>query len=272
MLAQRRAQQTDQPSPHAHQMPPHAHRVPQLARRGAHTMRAPIQTQPARRGQRRHISLVGLDPARAVPVHRRVIGIHHDHLVSHRLEMLGHPLTLRAALQQNPHPRAHRKHAVEIRPRGVDPAIEHDLAGLIENADLAATEMEIDGTIFHGWLLLCALSASNPCAAQASTSQGQPAASSHLLSGTPSSRRHAFRRCREPGNHRLICDQPEAFSRTSEPARTGTRVSNRWRALEHPGKADCDTAHLVSDTDRLLGLPRLDVKSHAVLACNKAVC
>jgi hypothetical protein len=31
----------------------------------------------------------------------------------------------------------------------------------VENANLAPTEMEIDGTIFHGWLL--------PWAAQAST-------------------------------------------------------------------------------------------------------
>jgi hypothetical protein len=51
----------------------------------------------------------------------------------------------------------------------------------VENANLAPTEMEIDGTIFHGWLLLCALSALIPWAAQASTTQGQPAASSHLM-------------------------------------------------------------------------------------------
>jgi hypothetical protein len=42
----------------------------------------------------------------------------------------------------------------------VDPTVEHDLLVLIDDANLATTEMEIDGTIFHGWLLLRALSAS----------------------------------------------------------------------------------------------------------------
>ena len=39
--------------------------------------------------------------------------------------------------------------------------------------------MKIDGTILHGWLLLCALSALSHCGAHATT-QGQSAASSHL--------------------------------------------------------------------------------------------
>jgi hypothetical protein len=40
--------------------------------------------------------------------------------------------------------------------------------------------VQIDGTILHGWLLLCASSAFILVIAQAIT-QGQPAASSHLL-------------------------------------------------------------------------------------------
>jgi hypothetical protein len=39
--------------------------------------------------------------------------------------------------------------------------------------------VQINGTIFHGWLLLCALSAFYPCGANATTLD-QPAASSHL--------------------------------------------------------------------------------------------
>ena len=66
-------------------------------------------------GQRGRISFIGLHLPRARSIHRRVIRIGDDHLVSQCLEMLRHPLTFGTAFDQNPQHRASPKHPIEIR-------------------------------------------------------------------------------------------------------------------------------------------------------------
>ena len=117
-------------------------------------MRGPIDPPPARDRQRRHIPFVGLDLARPRPIHRRVIRIGHDHLVAERLELLRDPLALGTALQQNPQARPTAEDPIELRPRRVDPTIQDHRLLLIENPNLTTSQMQINGTIFHGWLLL----------------------------------------------------------------------------------------------------------------------
>jgi len=74
--------------------------------------------------------------------------------MAQRLEVLRDPLTLRAALQQNPHPRTRGDQPGQLVARRVNPSVEHHRLVLIENPNQAASQMQINGTIFHGWLLL----------------------------------------------------------------------------------------------------------------------
>jgi hypothetical protein len=91
-------------------------------------------------------------------------------------EMLGDPLTLGAALEQNAHRRAIAEDPREVGPRRVAPTLFHDRPVLTPDPKLTTPQMQIDGNILHGWLLLLSAlfrqSDTPTCGAQATTSGG----------------------------------------------------------------------------------------------------
>jgi hypothetical protein len=68
--------------------------------------------------------------------------------------MLRHPFALGTALEQNPQARPTAEDSIELGSRRVDATIQDHRLLLIEHSNLATSRMQIDGTIFHGWLLL----------------------------------------------------------------------------------------------------------------------
>jgi hypothetical protein len=80
--------------------------------------------------------------------------------VATRFEQLCHPLTLRAAFEQDARLGIVAEEGADSRSGRVDPVVDHDMTVAINDSNLAPPQMEIDGTIQHSWLLLCALSAS----------------------------------------------------------------------------------------------------------------
>ena len=147
-------------------------------------MRRTIPATPIGLRQRRHIAAVRLDAALQVPVHRGVIRIGDYDCVARRLKRLRHPLALGAGLEHDPHRTETVERVNEPLTRRQDSLIAQDHAGVVDDPNLAVPQMKIDGTIHHGWLLLCECPVSagrySVCGAQATTLRWQPAASSHL--------------------------------------------------------------------------------------------
>src|SRR5260221_13305124 len=93
--------------------------------------------------------------------------------------MLRDPFAARATLEQNPQRRSTAEHLSQSRARRRDPSLHHDRTRSVDDPNLAFLRMQIDGTILHGWLLLCAFERVTLCGAHATT-RDQPAASSYL--------------------------------------------------------------------------------------------
>jgi hypothetical protein len=115
--------------------------------------------------QRGHVAPIGLNPPRPRPVHRRVIGIRDNHLASQRFQARGDPLAFRTGLQEDAHPGPPAEHRRELIGARDDAPLEHHRFVRRHDPNLAMLRVEIDGTIVHGWLLLCALSAFIRCGA-----------------------------------------------------------------------------------------------------------
>ena len=101
------------------------HRV--LRRRSP--MRGAIHPSLTRVRQGGDVPPIGLNAPAAVAIHRREIGIGHDHLVSERLQVLRNPLTLGRRLEQNAHARPSPKHRRQAIARRRDPSVD-DLTAL----------------------------------------------------------------------------------------------------------------------------------------------
>src|SRR5690606_3110449 len=89
----------------------------------------------------------------------RVGRIRHDDLVATGLDRLGDPFTVRPAFDQDPRARPPAKHVLELLDRRSHPPVEQHGPLLIHEPNERVTNVQINGTIVHGWLLLCALSA-----------------------------------------------------------------------------------------------------------------
>ena len=94
-------------------------------------------------------------------------------------ERLRHPLALRPRFEQDPHPGPPVKHGHELSPARRDAPVHDDRTVLADHPNLTALQMEINGTIFHGWLLLCASSALLITSASIRSKDSQPL---HLIS------------------------------------------------------------------------------------------
>src|SRR5262249_16659139 len=100
--------------------------------------------------QRGDVAAVGFGPPGPMAVHRAVVRIGHDHVMSDLLEVLRDPLTLRGRLHQHAHARPTPKYVGQSFARRGDPLIDH-LAALRHDANLTFFLVEVDGTILHGW-------------------------------------------------------------------------------------------------------------------------
>ena len=119
--------------------------------------------------------------ASACPYIKAIVRVGHDDLMAQRFEdWAAHSLSVLASsrIRIGARPPKTRR---QRRARRVDASVEHDRPVCLDDPHLAPSRVEIDGTIFHGWLLLCALSASIMWSRR--YTQGQPAASSHLSLG-----------------------------------------------------------------------------------------
>ncbi len=125
-----------------------------------HPMGRPIPAAAIGLGQRGHIAPIGFNPPLARAVHRGVTRVGDHHGMAPPFQALRHPLAFGPALQQHPQRRPGRKDPGQgLGPRR-HPAREDLGAVLIHDANFTLTRVQIDGTIFHGWLLLsCASSA-----------------------------------------------------------------------------------------------------------------
>jgi len=138
---------------------PHAQPPPLGPLRGGHPMRRSIDPQSAGLSQRRHIPSIRLHCPVTAAIHQCVIRVGDDDFVAAPLDDLRDPLALRAALHQHAHGRPALEHPLEPLVARRDRSIEHDAPVLGDDPNQTVAPMQIDGTIFHGWLLLCALSA-----------------------------------------------------------------------------------------------------------------
>src|SRR5688572_104645 len=148
--------------------------------RGGDAMGPPKNAEPTGLGEGCGVSLVRLDAPRARPIHQRVIGIRDDYLVPQAFQTLRHPFGFGAGLQQNPHARPRAKELREGGASCVDATIFHHRALVLHDANLTTSAMKIDGTIFHGWLLLFMRLERVTLVELTLPRRGQPAASSHL--------------------------------------------------------------------------------------------
>jgi hypothetical protein len=160
----------------SHQQP-----LPHGALRRTDPIRRAIDAGAVGLGQRRHVAPIRLDPARSRPIHRGEVRVGHDDFVAQLFEAGGDPLAFRTGLQEDAHPGAPAKHRGKLISARDDASLEDHRALRRHNANLAMLRVEIDGTIVHGWLLLCAVSAF-VLVERYATTRDQPAASSHLSS------------------------------------------------------------------------------------------
>lgn len=117
-------------------------------------MRRPIGANAERLGQRPGVALVCLHAARPRGVHRSIVRIGDDDLVSECLETLRDPFALRTGLEQNPRRRAIPEYRGESLATGHDPLL-RDAAVRREGAQLALAFVEIDSYHIHGWPPRC---------------------------------------------------------------------------------------------------------------------
>jgi len=118
-------------------------------------MRRAITSPVTRVRQRGDVAPIGFDASAALTIHGRKRRVGHDHLVAEGLEVLRHPLALGGGLQQNPHRAPPLKHGREAIAGRRDASVE-DLTTLRHDPNLTFPFVQVDGTIVHGWSLLCA--------------------------------------------------------------------------------------------------------------------
>ena len=151
-----------------------------VALRRRHAMRRAINPQATRLGQRRHVAPVRLDPPRPLPIHQRVIRIRDDHLVAASPRRLRPPIRSRCPLSSSTRiARAAREHAASTPPASSLSVRSSDHARRCRRSESGYSS---DGDRWHHTPWLAAplrLERVIPCGAHATT-QGQPAASSHL--------------------------------------------------------------------------------------------
>ncbi len=128
---------------------PHRQLGPHMPLRGGGPVDRPVGAEPRGLHQGPGIAPIGLDPAAPGGVHRREVGVRHDHRVSERLQVPRHPLALGRGLQQYPRRRPVPQHCGEPLPAGDDPAFD-DLPVLGENAELALALVQINPYDIHG--------------------------------------------------------------------------------------------------------------------------
>jgi hypothetical protein len=101
-----RAGQRDRPRPCLHQLLAYVElRLYRVLLRGS-SMRQTVNPALARSRQGGDIASVRLHPPASLTIHRRVIGIGDDDLMTKRLEVLRDPCTFCRSFEQNAHPRS----------------------------------------------------------------------------------------------------------------------------------------------------------------------
>ena len=118
-----RVRQRDVPRPRAHERIAHRELGPPMASRLGKAIRGTPRARLAGVHPRARIARIGLGTARPIGLHRGVVRIRHDHLVAERLQVTGHPLALRARLEQNTGARPRAQHGGEPLPARDDPTI-----------------------------------------------------------------------------------------------------------------------------------------------------
>ena len=136
------------PGPGAHQRLAHRQLGADVAPRRGQPVSQAIGPRPARLHQRPRVALIRLHPARARGVHRRIVGICHDHLVPQPLQVLRHPLALGARLQQDAGPWPVPQHRREPLPARDDPPL-RDGPILVADAELALAFVQIEPYRIH---------------------------------------------------------------------------------------------------------------------------
>ena len=113
-------------------------------------MRPAVGAQPAGIHQRLGVPAIRLHPPAARGVHRREVGIRHDHLVPQLLEAAGDPFALGRGLDQDAGPRALAQRLSEPVVSCHDAPLD-DLAVIAEPTDLTFILVDVDANVLHGW-------------------------------------------------------------------------------------------------------------------------
>ena len=122
-------------------------------------MRATIEPVPIRLRERCDVAPIGFHPPSARSIHQRVVRISDHHLVAKTLQMLSDPFAAATTLHQDSHRCPAGEDRRQALPRRRDSTFEYDRTVRLDDPNLAFLGVQVDGTILHGWLLLCALSA-----------------------------------------------------------------------------------------------------------------
>src|SRR2546426_5401581 len=113
-------------------------------------MRRPVGPQAAGSGRGLRIAPVRLPPAMYLTIHRRVVRVGDDDLMTQVFQTPCHPLALGSRLDQDARSGVRLEHGGEPFALGPDAPLD-EFAVLLQDADLAHPSTEIYATIRHGW-------------------------------------------------------------------------------------------------------------------------
>src|SRR2546426_4187082 len=113
-------------------------------------MRRPVGPQSAGFGKGLRIATVRLHPAMYLTIHRRVVRVGDDDLMTQVFQTPCHPLALGSRLDQDARSGVRLEHGGEPFALGPDAPLD-EFAVLLQDADLAHPSTEIYATIRHGW-------------------------------------------------------------------------------------------------------------------------